>query len=92
MKDLTILLNNRSLQDIVIVDNKIESYASNIENGIPITDYLGQEDDEMLVTLEKYLIKLKSNEDVRQVILRDFFLENLQEMRKPFLLQKPPTY
>jgi len=34
-------LNNRSLSDIVIVDNKIESYASNLENGIPITDFLG---------------------------------------------------
>ena len=41
VKDLMILLSGRTLEDIVIVDNKIESYASNLENGIPITDYLG---------------------------------------------------
>jgi len=41
VKDLTILLNGRSLKDMVIVDNKIESYASNLDNGIPITDYYG---------------------------------------------------
>ena len=48
VKDLSILLHNRSLKDIIIVDNKIESYSSNLENGIPITSYYGQEDDEML--------------------------------------------
>jgi TFIIF-interacting CTD phosphatase-like protein len=41
VKDLIILQSGRSLEDMVIVDNKIESYASNLENGIPITDYLG---------------------------------------------------
>lgn len=45
VKDLTILLSGRRIEDIVIIDNKVESYASNLENGIPITDYLGQDDD-----------------------------------------------
>ena len=45
MKDLTILLNGRRIEEMVIVDNKVESYASNLENGIPITDFLGQDDD-----------------------------------------------
>jgi hypothetical protein len=31
----------------------------------------------MLETLENYLIKFKDAEDVRQVILKDFFLENI---------------
>jgi NLI interacting factor-like phosphatase len=81
VKDLTVLLNNRELADIVIIDNKIESYASNLENGIPITDYLGQQDDEMLPILQRYLINMRDADDVRKVILRDFFLENLKEMR-----------
>ena len=45
VKDLMILLNGRRIEDIVIIDNKIESYASNLENGIPITDFIGQDDD-----------------------------------------------
>lgn len=77
VKDLNILLADRTLADIVIVDNKIESYASNLENGIPITDYVGQENDDMLLILNRYLLKLRKVSDVREVILRDFFLENL---------------
>ena len=82
MKDLVVLLNGRSLDDIVIVDNKIESYASHLENGIPITDYLGQDEDEILEILERYLIKLQDAGDVRQLILKDFYLENISEMRR----------
>lgn len=82
MKDLTILLNNRSLNDIIIVDNKIESYSSNLENGIPITSYFGEAEDNMLPKLEKYLLRLKDIEDVRVTILKDFFLKNLSEIKK----------
>ena len=77
VKDLSILLNNRSLKDILIVDNKIESYSSNLENGIPITSYYGEEEDKMLCILRKYLLKLKDVEDVREHILKDFFLKDL---------------
>ena len=62
------------LKDIIIVDNKIESYSSNLENGIPIISYYGQEGDTMLKKLAKYLLKLKDSSDVRMNILRDFYL------------------
>lgn len=45
VKDLAILLNGWELKDIIIVDNKVESYASNLENGIPITSFFGEDDD-----------------------------------------------
>ncbi len=82
-----ILLEGRRLEDMVIVDNKIESYASNLENGIPITDFLGQDEDDMLEILERYLIQLQDKEDVRKVILKDFFLENISEMRRAQVLE-----
>ena len=74
MKDLTILLNGRRIEDMVIVDNKVESYASNLENGIPITDFLGQDDDQMLEHLERYLLRSIGDNcpDVRDVTIRDF--------------------
>lgn len=62
---MSILLNSRDLKDIIIVDNKIESYSSNLDNGIPISSYLGKNDDKMLKLLRKYLMKLKDKEDVR---------------------------
>ncbi len=83
-----ILLEGRRIEDMVIIDNKIESYASNLENGIPITDYLGEDDDEMLEILERYLMKLQDAEDVRQVIVCDFKIENLSEMRREHVRQQ----
>lgn len=80
VKDLTILLNNRSLKDIIIVDNKIESYSGNLENGIPIISYYGQDDDQMLKKLSKYLLKLKDKCDVRDTILKDFFLNSIGDI------------
>lgn len=74
IKDLSILLGKRVLGDIIIVDNKIESYSSNLENGIPIVSYYGQEGDIMLKKLARYLLKLKDAEDVRDNIARDFYL------------------
>ena len=65
IKDLSILLGKRILDDIIIVDNKIESYSSNLENGIPIVSYYGEENDYMLKKLAKYLIKMKDCSDVR---------------------------
>jgi hypothetical protein len=52
----------------------VESYASNLENGIPISDFLGQDDDQMLEHLEKYLLRSIGDNcnDVREVIIRDF--------------------
>jgi TFIIF-interacting CTD phosphatase-like protein len=67
-------LNGRRIEDIVIIDNKVESYASNLENGIPISDFLGQDDDQMLEHLERYLLRSIGDNcnDVREVIIRDF--------------------
>jgi hypothetical protein len=86
VKDLTILLSGRRLQDILIVDNKVESYASNLANGVPITDFLGQEDDQMLEWLERYLMRHVGDacEDVREVIIRDFHVNemHIQELQR----------
>jgi hypothetical protein len=83
IKDLSILLGNRQLSDIIIVDNKVESYSSNLENGIPIISYYGQEGDMMLKKLAIYLKKnIKDAEDVRQCISRDFYVKDLTSMQK----------
>jgi CTD nuclear envelope phosphatase 1 len=74
-----LLLNGRDLKDILIVDNKVESYSSNLENGIPIESFLGDPKDKMLLSLKKYLInKIYQCNDVRDVICKDFFLKHLE--------------
>lgn len=83
IKDLSILLGDRALSDIIIVDNKVESYSTNLENGIPIISYYGQEGDLMLKKLAIYLKKnIKDAEDVRQCIARDFYVKDLASMQK----------
>ena len=37
----SVLLGGRDIKDIIIVDNKVQSYSSNLENGIPIQDFEG---------------------------------------------------
>jgi len=56
VKDLTVLLNGRSFNDIIIVDNKLSHTQDNLENGIPIISFMGEQDDTMLMLLEKYLL------------------------------------
>ena len=68
VKDLSILTKGRSLEDIIIVDNNIGSYSSNLDNGIPIKSYFGSPTDSMLKSLSMYLMKLKDVVDVRQNI------------------------
>lgn len=68
------------IRDIIIVDNKIESYSSNLENGIPIISYYGEPGDIMLKKLAKYLLRLKDASDVREFILKDFYLQELASM------------
>jgi hypothetical protein len=82
IKDLSILLGGRVIRDIIIVDNKIESYSSNLENGIPIISYYGQEGDDMLKKLAKYLLRLKDANDVREKIVRDFYLQDLASLQR----------
>lgn len=45
IKDLRIV-KNRSLKDIVLVDNRVESFGLQINNGIPILDFYGSKHDQ----------------------------------------------
>ena len=72
IKNLDILLEGRSLKDIIIVDNKSINYADHIFNGIPIKEYHGDPSDNCLKHLSDYLIKrILATEDVRSMIKED---------------------
>ena len=48
-------MKSRELKDIVIVDNLVESFALQINNGIPILEFNGQEGDRELMNLVPFL-------------------------------------
>ena len=64
---------------MIIVDNSIVSFAFNLDNGVPIDDYLGNElDDKELLFLLSFLEEIVTAKDVRVKIKDTFKLSYLQ--------------
>jgi len=66
IKDLRIF-QNRDLKDIVIVDDLVYSFGLQLDNGVPIVEWKGDENDRELMYLEKYLRELYECDDVRRL-------------------------
>ena len=81
IKDLKILENNRSLKDIIIVDNNMHSFFLQITNGLPIYDYRGDKKDDLFLPLTQYLKSFLSVYDVRVKIDKDFKIKKFLEQR-----------
>lgn len=54
VKDLRII-QNRRLEDLVIVDNSVYSFAFQVDNGIPIIPFYDDKEDEEMLHLIYYL-------------------------------------
>lgn len=65
IKDLRII-KNRALSDLVIVDNLSHSFGLQVDNGIPILEFLGDPQDQELKYLADYLCALAGQADVRE--------------------------
>lgn len=50
-KNLDILMKGRNLKDLLIVDNRSENYLKHLRNGIPISDFKGDDSDRALFHL-----------------------------------------
>jgi len=59
VKDLSIFSGDITIDDIVIVDNNVYSFAFNLDNGIPLLDYMGDKNDDQLLKIAEYLRYLK---------------------------------
>ena len=71
IKDLRII-KNRKLKNIVMVDNLVHSFGLQIDNGIPIIDFVDNKNDMELYGLEKLLIEMSS-----VISIPDFLKEKL---------------
>ena len=78
MKDLTIFSGEVTVDDIVIVDNNIYSFAFNLENGIPILNYMGDKEDDQLIKIAQYLEYLKNSKNLR------IENERIQQLKRMF--------
>lgn len=64
VKDLRIF-HEIALDDIVIIDNSALSFASHLDNGIPILPFYDNKNDNELLILANYLKELSTADDIR---------------------------
>lgn len=67
IKDLRIL-QGRELKDIIIVDNLIENFVGQMENGIYVPTFTGHVVDTELVTIMNFLKSIAGVSDVRPYV------------------------
>lgn len=79
VKDLRII-SDRKLEEMVIVDNSIVAFAFNLDNGVPINDFRGEEPmDEELIYMTSYLEDIYHYEDIREANINNFRLSEIQQ-------------
>jgi CTD small phosphatase-like protein 2 len=76
LKDLRIV-GNRGLQDIVMIDNLVESFGLQLSNGVPILEFTGAADDAELLKIIPLMEELSKAEDVRIVLKEKMRLEDI---------------
>ena len=82
IKDLEIV-SNRNLSNVIIVDNSIFSFGNNLDNGILISSFYNDQEDNMLFNLANYLSCLVNVDDIRTVNKDHFQFQNyLDQIKK----------
>lgn len=71
---------DREKENIIIVDNSIISFAFDLDNGVPIQSFMGnEEDDKELLFLMSFLEEAYNTIDVRPSIREAFKLSYLKD-------------
>ena len=53
----------RDLSKVVIIDNSVEAFSFQLDNGVFIGDFLGSPKDTVLLRMEGFLVKLAVHDD-----------------------------
>jgi hypothetical protein len=73
IKNLDILKEGRDMKSMVIIDNRSANYCDHVLNGIPISDYNGEPNDEGLLKMFDYIMaRLLPADDLQQIVKEDF--------------------
>ena len=67
---------------MIIVDNSVVSFVFNYSNGVPISDFRGQKNDEELMYMVSYLEEIYEANDVRVPIRKTFKLQQIADADK----------
>ena len=79
IKDLRIFSDFKKLEDIIILDNSLFSFANQLNNGILITSFFSDTNDTFLENVKCYLDYIKNEKDIRVINKESFRLEEIKE-------------
>lgn len=82
IKDLRVLMN-RSMSDIILVDNAAYSFAFQIDNGLPILPYYDNKSDIELKHLMNFLKSVHHVRDIREVNKKLLKVSRFPEYKDP---------
>ena len=71
-KCIRLLSKDRNLNNVTMIDSNVRNYVLSLSNGIPINPYHGDNKDNELIYLAKYLRFLVSKKDIQMQIQSDF--------------------
>ena len=79
IKDLRIFNSWKNIEDIIILDNSLFSFANQLNNGILITSFFDDKDDTFLINVKEYLEYIKNEKDIREINKESFRFEEIKE-------------
>ena len=79
IKDLRIFSGIKKLEDIIILDNSLFSFANQLNNGILITSFFSDMNDTFLENVKCYLNYIKNEKDIRIINKKSFRFEEIKE-------------
>ena len=79
IKDLRIFNGLKKMEDIIILDNSLFSFANQLNNGILITSFYDDKEDTFLNNVKEYLEYIKNEKDIREINKESFRFEEIKE-------------
>ena len=79
IKDLRIFSDFKKIEDIIILDNSLFSFANQLNNGILITSFFSDLNDTFLENVKCYLEYIKIQKDIRLMNKESFRFEEIKE-------------
>ena len=79
VKDLRIFSGIKKMEDIIILDNSLFSFANQLNNGILITSFFSDMNDTFLENVKCYLDYIKNENDIRVINKQSFRLEEIKQ-------------
>ena len=79
IKDLRIFDSLKKIEDIIILDNSLFSFANQLNNGILITSFFDDKKDTFLDNVKNYLEYIKNESDIREINKESFRFEEIKE-------------